>query len=297
MDWLALDRARRAESALDAQPGVPGSPQESEQTANRNVRKLPRPLHSSPLGRSRRTSGVGRAPAWYPTAYRRRPHGAARHGPCRRRWRHPMRRRPVAAYRVIDEEELLGGGAAWSAADSQPTPASAPASDPRPRRSRRFFRSVWGSTLASVVGMAGIAAVLVASPAHVPVAPAHRLGAATRGATTHRHHAAVALASAARSSDPDIQPAYLSTRSRRTTTRKEPPSLAGSLRHERARRRRSSSSRRVVGVTARSRTHVTAAAVEQQPLTPVATDRVAPPTESPAPASAGGPAAEFGFER
>jgi hypothetical protein len=207
-----------------------------------------------------------------------------------------MRRRPAAAYRVIDEAELLGGGVAWSGDNGQLTPASAPDSEPRPRRGRRVWRSAWGSTLASVAGMAGIAAVLVASSAHAPPARVHRLGVATAGAKAHRPDRAVASGFVPHLSGRVIRPVHVPIKRERAAATPTPLSLAPPPRREAAKRRRSSP-RRVGPVSAGSGPQVTAAAVTTRPVMPDATDRPALPSEQPAPAATADPAAEFGFER
>ena len=123
--------------------------------------------------RPRRPSGVGRAPAWTPPALRRRPPGAARCGPRRRRWGFVMRRRPIAVYRVIDEEELLGGGSSETREGPVLPDDLERAISGRVRRRRRRPRlhGGWGATAASVAGLSAIAVLLLSTTAHAPAAP------------------------------------------------------------------------------------------------------------------------------
>ena len=87
-----------------------------------------------------------------------------------------MRRHPVAVYRVIDEEELLGGED-FELASRQLVGAHAP--DRKLRRQRRRW-SGWRSTALGVVALACIAGLLldVSPRAQAPV-PSRRSGAAT----------------------------------------------------------------------------------------------------------------------
>jgi hypothetical protein len=82
-----------------------------------------------------------------------------------------MRRRPIAVYRVIDEEELLGGegiGASDAAGDPRVQPLSADGAPVRPvawrERSARW--KSWASTAVAVVALAGVAALLLSVSTH-----------------------------------------------------------------------------------------------------------------------------------
>ena len=94
-----------------------------------------------------------------------------------------MRRRPVAIYRVIDEEELLGAdvdapyvGTAFEEGDDLVAVGAA-----RPRRVTR-----WLPALPSVLGLAVMALLLLASSAHRPAAHTRASHATT--ATVARPH-------------------------------------------------------------------------------------------------------------
>lgn len=83
-----------------------------------------------------------------------------------------MRRRPIAVYRVIDEEELLGGDSqqnwgGWAVPGGFEHADAAPA--PRARR-RLFLHGGWASTAAAVAGLSVIVALLLSTSAHAPAA-------------------------------------------------------------------------------------------------------------------------------
>jgi hypothetical protein len=94
----------------------------------------------------------------------------------RRLRREVMRRRPIAVYRVIDEQELLGGDdiegldAAWAPV---PDPPARPVAIGRAYswRERATRRMGWASTASAVAVLLCIALVLLhtASPARTPV--------------------------------------------------------------------------------------------------------------------------------
>jgi len=121
----------------------------------------------------------------------RRPPGAARRDP-RRRARLPrasvMRRRPIAVYRVIDEQELLGGepvewlGDDRAASDRSPVPR--PVVRRGSSRPRAAHRLGWASTASAVVGLVCVALLLLhlASPPRAPVATPSAVGAEHREA-------------------------------------------------------------------------------------------------------------------
>ena len=262
---------------------------ESEQSATRNVREPPRPIRSQSLGRLRRTSGAGRAPAWYPTAFRRRLLGAARHGPRRRRWWNVMSRRPDAAYRVIDEEELLGGSGAYGESHRPPSVAAASGSRPRVRtRRRRPFRKSWGSTLASGAGLAGIAAVLLFASSHAPETRP-KTPAAVVGRRSSRPDLGAVLRAKAPTWAPVPRPVHQRIGARHPSTRHAQLARASGSLHISADRSRSSAERRGVRATVAPRQRVTAAAVAPARSAPDVPVRAAPAKT--------GPAAEFGFER
>jgi hypothetical protein len=86
-----------------------------------------------------------------------------------------MRRRPVAVYRVIDEEELLGSeGIELAGAGDELTPSHELATDDLrdrvPRRTGVRAWSGWGSTTLGVVTLVGVAALLLSVSSRV-VAP------------------------------------------------------------------------------------------------------------------------------
>jgi len=136
--------------------------------------------------RSRHPAGGGRAPARPPPAGRRLSPGAGRSGPRRRGFGRRcgvMRRRPVAVYRVIDEDELLGGDGIDAPDDAAGEPARRPA--PRAASVRRLVSGTgwpalpsWAVTAIAVAALAVVASLLLhrspGAPAHaaLPVAPA-----------------------------------------------------------------------------------------------------------------------------
>jgi len=109
-----------------------------------------------------------------------------------------MRRHPVAVYRIIDEEELLGSDD-FDLDSRRPVPGS-----DAPRRALRLQEgrwNGWGSTTLGVVVLAGVAGLLLAvSPgvhAPVPLSSPHR-GTATRAGRVLRVVVPAGLAAPAR---------------------------------------------------------------------------------------------------
>ena len=84
-----------------------------------------------------------------------------------------MRRRPIAVYRVIDEEELLGGGSEQIREGfALPEDLEGAISRRAGRRRRHVrLRGGWGSTAAAVAGLSASAALLLSTTAHAPAAP------------------------------------------------------------------------------------------------------------------------------
>lgn len=79
-----------------------------------------------------------------------------------------MRRHPIAVYRVIDEEELLGGEG-LERLDGEHGLSPAPESAVRITRSPRRWRlGGWGSTAAAVAALVGLAGLLMSVASHVP---------------------------------------------------------------------------------------------------------------------------------
>jgi hypothetical protein len=82
-----------------------------------------------------------------------------------------MRRRPIAVYRVIDEEELLGGDGidvSYGAADPPVQPLSADGAPARPVawRERSADWKGWATTAVGVVALAGVAVLLLSVSTH-----------------------------------------------------------------------------------------------------------------------------------
>jgi hypothetical protein len=207
-----------------------------------------------------------------------------------------MRRRRVEAYRVIDEEELLATGA--FAGQSEPLSDSvSQAGRARPSHGLRGLRagSRWGSTLAAIVGLAGVAAALLLTSAHAPASPS-----SPRRVTAAKHSkqdAAVAALVTANPWPPRARPSLnRSSRDLRTPRRRlarRRPSPPRTQLHVRAARRRHANHHRQTradALRARRRSVATAAVQTLAPTAP----RVAATQASDA---AAGPAAEFGFER
>jgi hypothetical protein len=169
-----------------------------------------------------------------------------------------MRRHPVAVYRVIDEEELLGGEDFELASRRQLAGGDAPS---RALRRERRRWSGWGSTTLGVVALACIAGLLldVSPRAHAPVS-ARRPGTAAPAGHVLRVVAPAGLPAPTR---PLSRP--LPGRTRRVIVRRGPRARA----------------RRPVGTVARPRTVVAASWRGGSMTTP------------PPPA----PDREFGFER
>jgi hypothetical protein len=234
-------------------------------------------IRTQPPPRPRHRPGAGRAPARIPPAVRRRPRGAARSGP-RRRSRQGrgavMRRRPTAVYRVIDEEELLGGGAAVDSG-TRPEGWRPPAGTPTPRcwwRNGWRWRTGWGSTALAVAALAAVAAALL-----------------SLGGEVGASHAWVAPAAASQRSG-----LRLWTASKRTSPRVA--AVAGRRAATAPRLRANAPSTRRPGNADPRRVRRRAAARQTR------TSAGSPPAATAAPADpaavqAGGPAAEFGFER
>jgi hypothetical protein len=77
-----------------------------------------------------------------------------------------MRRRPVAVYRVIDEEELLGGDRAGPFTDSPARHSNVPATDEA--APRRRFRPMpgWAPSALAVAGLVCLAWLLMTDGSH-----------------------------------------------------------------------------------------------------------------------------------
>jgi len=110
-----------------------------------------------------------------------------------------MRRRPVAVYRVIDEEELLGGAAVDELDDAceiPPTTGSLATIAPVRQSSlrERFSAwSAWGATALGVAALACVALLLLHGSAHVGVpAPPRRVASHAHASTARQHSAAAA---------------------------------------------------------------------------------------------------------
>jgi hypothetical protein len=110
-----------------------------------------------------------------------------------------MRRRPVAVYRVIDEEELLGGAAVDELDDAceiPPTTGSLATIAPVRQSSlrERFSAwSAWGSTALGVAALACVALLLLRGSAHVRVpAPPRRVASRAHASTAPEHSVAAA---------------------------------------------------------------------------------------------------------
>jgi hypothetical protein len=106
---------------------------------------------------------------WNLPANRRRSGSAARGGPRRRKPLVVIGRRPIAAYRVLDEDELLGEQAGESEADvrDRTTPARDGGAALRSEHSRHFSADRVPTVLA-LTAAAGIAALLLMHSAHTP---------------------------------------------------------------------------------------------------------------------------------
>jgi hypothetical protein len=170
-----------------------------------------------------------------------------------------MRRHPVAVYRIIDEQELLGGEDVELSSRRELA-----GSDARSRALRRQHRrgwSGWGWTTLGVVALACVAGLLlmVSPPARAPL-PASSLHP---GTTTSAPHAVTVV--------PAAMPAHtlplhaLRGRTRRVIVRRGPRPRA----------------RRLAGTVTRA-------------SSPVAVSRAGGPVTPPTPSA---PDLEFGFER
>ncbi len=195
-----------------------------------------------------------------------------------------MRRKPVAVYRVIDEDELLGGdGFEVSDAGGEPSAAATIQRQPLAGlgwRVRSDQRS-WITTVLAIAALVGVAVLLLSSQTR-----ARPSAASTAG----RHSGVLALRSAR---------AALSVRAplRASTKRAERPRVAQALPHgargstrrpaaTRSARRPARRARRVVEGTPVDRTLGAGSASLQAPRSP-----------NPPPAPAAAPNQEFGFER
>lgn len=129
-------------------------------------------------------SPAGRAPAWIPAGVWRRPPGGARQHP-RRRLRllrsSVMRRLPTAVYRVIDEQELLGGEAVdWAAeggAQAVRSPVPGPVVRRRAWRPRAAHRLGWASTASAAAALVCVALLLLHLPSQTRTPVAERRAA------------------------------------------------------------------------------------------------------------------------
>jgi hypothetical protein len=202
-----------------------------------------------------------------------------------------MRRRPSGAYRVIDEEELLGGGASPDEAEHGSEFMPHAGHGRRKHRHRRLGAATgWGSTAAAIAALAGVAALLLTTSAHAPASPPP-----SRDARAGRHPqqstAAAALVTVgsrpprprAALEHPDGRMSVL----RSPAARRRSTAQRGSPRHARARRR---PGRPLVAARAQRRVLAAAARETSQPP-----ERRAAPTPATVPAA--GAAVEFGFER
>jgi len=197
-----------------------------------------------------------------------------------------MRRRPIAVYRVIDEEELLGGGSE-QIRDGLALPDDLERSIPqRVRRRRRCvrLRSGWGSTAAAVAGLSVIAALLLSTTAHAPAAPRQ-----FRRAPSSRQHPGGAL-----------RPLPLRNPARRHARlvrhRDGTPRASRHLKPRHLRLpglHREDGSRHAPPQPARLKTGTPLAASDAG-VHPVETPQ---PERRPTAAASAGPSAEFGFER
>jgi hypothetical protein len=202
-----------------------------------------------------------------------------------------MRRRPSGAYRVIDEEELLGGGAFPDEADHGSDFIPHTGHERQVRRHRRLGAATsWGSTVAAIVALGGVAAVLLATSAHAPALPSP-----SRGATAGRHPQRSADAAALVTVDrrpPRPRPALDHPDSRMSVRRRRAPRRRSAARGGSPSNGRASHPRGTRAIAALAQRRVIAAAAgetPQQPARPAAT--------TPASVPAAGPAVEFGFER
>jgi hypothetical protein len=159
---------------------VPSRPPQHRRSAQICPVRCERLSHGAASGRNRTArSPLGDRRDRSAHARRRRPPCAVRRDP-RRRARLPrasvMRRRPIAVYRVIDEQELLGGepvewlGDERAASDRSPVPR--PVVRRGSARPRATHRLGWASTASAVAGLVCVALLLLhlASQTRAPVA-------------------------------------------------------------------------------------------------------------------------------
>ena len=162
--------------------GCPANPARSETAAtHREAKSISTELRPRP----RHLPGAGRAPARIPPAVWRRPRGAARSGP-RRRSRHGagkvIRRRPTAVYRVIDEEELLGGTTPVERGIvEEGWPLSGSEATGNRRRGPSRPRTGWASTALAAAALAAVAAALLSLGGNAGASNASDARQAARG--------------------------------------------------------------------------------------------------------------------
>jgi hypothetical protein len=208
-----------------------------------------------------------------------------------------MRRRPSAAYRVIDEEELLGAGACLDEADHGSEFVARTRHGSKLHRPRPLGSVTgWGSTVVAIVVLAGVAAVLFATSAHAPASsPPSRT--ATDGGRPQRSNLAVtALETVDRRPSRSLRrlrhrarpmrAPRRSAMSRHPAVPRHGTARRGSKGHGRGHRRQR---RRGEAIRARVPRYPVAGATAAAP-------QPTPPTAAAAEPAAG-PATEFGFER
>jgi hypothetical protein len=187
-----------------------------------------------------------------------------------------MRRRPVAVYRVIDEDELLGGDRIDAPDDADGEPAGPPA--PRAASVRRL---VSGTGWPALPGWA-VSAIAVAALAVVASLLLHR----SPGAPAH---AALPVA-----------PVEVATRHAHRATAGGPPPLRAGLHAPPLTRTRAKprTRRRPVGVRAHRARRVLAARADSSPVAlPIPDGPSAGTVAAPAVPAIQLPEQEFGFER
>jgi hypothetical protein len=265
--WVRSSTSRPARLTVPSCP-VPLVPSDQSGERHGGQRRNNRALSNRPRCRP----SAGRALAWNPPAHRRRSRSAARGGPLRRRPVVVMRRRPIAVYRVLDEDELLGEEAGESVADvhDHARPGRDGVAPLRSKR-RRHLSADHVPTVLALTAAAAIAALLLIHPADTP------------------GHAAVRAAWA----PPGRARAARSVTATRSAQRRARLRRGSNREPARQRHRRS----RPAPAVRRGVHRLKMAAVVRAPRTAV--DRVpapgiAPPVAAP---QAFDPSAEFGFER